>query len=71
MKNSYGLRFVSLLSVLLMIAVSAGLTGCNCDNSNGGVKINIIEALNNSDTEGYSIADKVIDFSFPKDHGTP
>ena len=71
MKNSYGLRFVFLLSVLLLIPISSVLTGCNCDNSNsGGVKINIIEALSNSDTEGYSIADKVIDFSFPKDHGT-
>ena len=71
MKNSYGLRFAFLLSVLLLIPISSVLTGCNCDNSNsGGVKINIIEALSNSDTEGYSIADKVIDFSFPKDHGT-
>jgi predicted secreted hydrolase len=71
MNNFRGLRLIPLLAVLLLIAVSTGLTGCNCENSNsGGVKINIIEALSNSDTEGYSIADKVIDFSFPGDHGT-
>jgi predicted secreted hydrolase len=71
MKISHGLRLISLLAVLLLITVSAGLTGCNCENSNsGGIKINIIEALSNSDTEGYSIADRVIDFSFPQDHGT-
>jgi predicted secreted hydrolase len=71
MNNFRGLRLIPLLAVLLLIAVSAGLTGCNCENSNNsGVKINIIEALSNSDTEGYSIADKVIDFSFPEDHGT-
>jgi predicted secreted hydrolase len=69
MKNSLVLRLFSLSIVLLLISISAGLTGCNCENGNsGGVKINIIEALSNSDTEGYSIADKVIDFSFPKDH---
>ncbi|MDD4924060.1 MAG: lipocalin-like domain-containing protein [Dehalococcoidales bacterium] len=71
MANSRALRLISLLVILLLISTSAGLTGCNCENSNsGGVKINIIEALSNSDTEGYSIADKVIDFSFPQDHGT-
>ena len=71
MKNIPGLRLICLLVILLLMSISAVLTGCNCENNNsGGVKINIIEALSSSDTEGYSIADRVIDFSFPEDHGT-
>lgn len=63
-------RLLYSLSVLILIAFSSFFPGCNCDNGDtGGTKINIIEALSSSDTEGYNIADKVIDFTFPKDHG--
>ncbi len=65
------LKIICPLLVLVLIAVSAGFAGCTCNKvSVGGGKINIIEALSSSDTEGYSIADRVIDFSFPEDHGT-
>jgi predicted secreted hydrolase len=63
-------KIICPLLVLMLIAGSAGFSGWSCNKvSVGGGKINIIEALSNNDTEGYSIADRVIDFSFPKDHG--
>lgn len=71
MKNISRLRLIPLLLVLLITFISAGLTGCGCENKNtNDKKINIIEALSNNNTEGYSIADKIIDFRFPEDHGT-
>jgi predicted secreted hydrolase len=70
MFKSVNLKLVGPLMVLILVALSAGLSGCTCNKvSVGGGKINIIEALSSSDTEGYSIADRVIDFSFPEDHG--
>ena len=70
MAISMRVRLLYSLAVLILIAFSSFLPGCNCENGDtGGTKINIIEALSSSDTEGYSIADKVIDFTFPKDHG--
>ncbi len=71
MVKNVSLKIICPLLVLILIALSAGLSGCTCNKvSVGGGKINIIEALSSSDTEGYSIADRVIDFTFPKDHGT-
>ncbi len=59
------------LLALSLVAVSFAFPGCNCEDGNTSeTKINIIEALSNSDTRGYNIADRVIDFNFPKDHGT-
>jgi predicted secreted hydrolase len=58
------------LLALTLAAASIAFPGCNCEKDNASeAKINIIEALSNGNTEGYSIADRVIDFSFPKDHG--
>lgn len=69
MLKSSRLKLICPLLVLILITASATFSGCSCEKaSTGGTKINIIEALSNSDTEGYSIADKVIDFSFPADH---
>ena len=70
MIKSVSMKIICPLLVLILIAVSAGLSGCSCNKvSVSDDKINVIEALSSSDTEGYSIADRVIDFSFPEDHG--
>jgi predicted secreted hydrolase len=71
MIKTFKARLLYCLLVLMLMTVSISFAGCNCSKSNtGGVKINIIEALSGTDTEGYSKADKVIDFKFPRDHGT-
>ncbi len=69
MRNSKILRLIYTLPLLVLIVFSSFFSGCSNERNSGGEKINIIEALSSSDTEGYSIADKVIDFSFPEDHG--
>ncbi|MFA5629573.1 MAG: lipocalin-like domain-containing protein [Dehalococcoidales bacterium] len=69
MKRELILRFFALLAVTILALTSFGFGGCNGKNAGSeDKKINIIEALSDSSTEGYSIANRVIDFSFPKDH---
>lgn len=69
MRNIKKLRLIYTLPILALLVFPSFFSGCSNEINSGGEKINIIEALSSSDTEGYSIADKVIDFSFPDDHG--
>ena len=69
MRNIKKLRLIYTLPILALLVFPSFFSGCSNEINSGGEKINIIEALSSSDTEGYSIADKVLDFSFPDDHG--
>ena len=70
MSQAYRTKLLYCLISLSLGIVSMGSYGC------GGSadiptedKINVVSALSGDNTEGYSVADKPIEFVFPQDHG--
>lgn len=62
-----------LTAFIVLFLVSISISGLNCsnpDNTYDGESINVITALSGTADPGYDVADRQIEFSFPKDHGT-
>jgi len=69
-KKSLIIMIVCCAAALLVIAVAVSVIKGNVsDGESQQETIDIIAALSGADTEGYSIADKPVEFIFPQDHG--
>lgn len=75
MKNNIlaGIRKKTLTVLVILSFMSISISGLNCSNSDtrrNEESINVVSALSGSVDPGYDIADRQIEFSFPRDHGT-
>jgi predicted secreted hydrolase len=69
-KKSMVIMITCCAAALIVIAVIVGVININLsDGEPQEDKIDIIAALSGGNIEGYSIADKPIEFNFPEDHG--
>jgi len=55
--------------VAILAATVLWLTQRTSDEAPLETSVSVSEAMGNADTSGYARADRVIDFSFPRDHG--
>lgn len=70
MTKSIVIMITCCVAALLLIAIVVSAINSNVsDGEPWEEKIDIIAALSGGNTEGYSIADKPIEFVFPDDHG--
>lgn len=66
------MRRTALLFLLIVAGLSAAvlwLTNRTTDDAALDTSVSVADAMGNSDTTGYARADRVMDFSFPDDHG--